>query len=106
MEKTFFKNLLTSQKSTEEKKHLIDLMRSVWEYYDDNYCFPAFGIDDGGRVDFLIDVFLHPLIVATDEVAKDIGYESSEKRMMRRICEAAVSSPVPANGVIDDAPPF
>ena len=83
-EKNFFKELL-GQQSVEERTKTIDLLREIWGYYEENYLWPSFGIDDGGRVDFLNEVFLEPLLNATDEVAEEIGYKPSRAKVMNQI---------------------
>lgn len=97
----FFKEQL-NQLPVDERKHAIDLLRNIYDFYDENYRFPAFGIDDGGRVDFLESVLMNPLLTATDEVAEEINYESSEERMQRKLCEAAAGT----STIYDDTPPF
>lgn len=98
----FFKEQL-GQLPEEERMHAIDFLRSIYDFYNENYYFPAFDINDGGRVDFLNEVFMKPLLTATDEVAEEIGYESSEERWHRLIDEHV---PVGASITDDDTPPF
>ena len=76
---------LLGQQSDEEKQKIIDFLRGIWDYYEENYLWPSFGIDDEGRVDFLNDVFLEPLLNATDEVAEEIGYKPSREKVIRQI---------------------
>ena len=83
-----FKNYLIGllgQQSDKEKQKTIDFLRGIWDYYEENYLWPSFGIDDGGRVEFLNEVFLEPLLNATDEVAEDIGYKPSREKVMNQI---------------------
>lgn len=98
----FFKEQL-NQLPVDERKHSIDLLRNIYDFFDENILFAAFGIDDGGRADFLYDIFMKPLLTATDEVAEEIGYESSKERWNRLIDE---KFPVEASTTYDDTPPF
>lgn len=82
-EKDFFKELL-GQQSVDERKVTIDFLREVWEYYDVNYLLPFIGIEDKGKVDFFKEIFLNPLLDATEEVAKEIGYRPSRHELERQ----------------------
>lgn len=85
-EKKLFVELLNMQQSKEEKRKMIDILRAIWDFYDDHYSFPVFGMSDE-RVEFLEDVFLDPLASATDEIAEDIGYEFTRDRIWRKFWE-------------------
>jgi hypothetical protein len=96
-EKNLFLELLNMQQSVEEKKKMIDILRTIRDFYDDNYSFPVFGMSDE-RVEFLEEVFLDPLATATDEISSEIGYESTRDRMWRKFWECRLKPEISEQG--------
>lgn len=84
MKRSFLEQLGKLQ--LEERKSVLGFLREVWDYYDENYSFAAFGREDE-RIEFLQEVFLNPLGEAMDEVAVEIGCETSKQRVLRQLQE-------------------
>lgn len=84
-EKDFYLEQL-GKLQVEERKKVIDFLREIWDFYDENYSFAAFGTNDE-KVEFLQEVFLNPLTEALDEVSAEIGVETSKQRLHCKLQE-------------------
>lgn len=86
-DKDFFKGLLDKQATREQKVMVIDLLRDIWEYFEYTQCLDVYEMSDK-TIEFLQQCFTDPLFEVTEEVSKELGYESLEDRLWNRIGNA------------------
>lgn len=86
-DKDFFKGILEKQATREQKMMVIDLLRDIWEYFEYTLYYDVHEMSEKS-IEFLQQRFADPLFEVTEEVSKELEYESLEDRLLKKIANA------------------